>query len=586
MMSATTPRVLFPLWAKLGLLFGSLSAAMLGANGWVDLTRDRAHQLDAQRRSLRSIAVTLAGAIDGQAHASLLQDSDSERPVYARTMELLETGRGTSSDADWVGTCTRDADGHWHYAVDSDSAAPIPIGFPIFDGYAARNQAWDEDRVVFVSSLEDEWGVWRTAFAPIHDAEDRVTGLVEVVVDAHADELRAGWLVRTSILQVLAAILLSWVLSLAFAKYLGRNITHLTEAALAVARGDLDREIHVHSHDEIGALGRAFEQMVQGLREREHIRETFGRFVDKRVVERALADPEGLRLGGQQRRVTVLMSDLRGFTALAEEVGPEKLIQVLNRYFSRMGRIIDKHDGTLAEILGDGMVCFFGAPVLGDDDARRAVLCAIDLYRGLEKFNRFEKRNLQMGVGICTGDVIVGNIGSEQQMKYGVVGNAINLAARLESCTVGNQILIDDLTRDLIDDIAIGEALSLSVKGRRGALVAHPVRSVGESHMPAERDEEWKTVDAPAEWREVEGKQLSDQVHVAQFVGVSDRSIRLASDTLPDMRASVKINANLGDGRQLEEVYGTVSAVENGAMVLRVTSATDDERALLRQLLR
>lgn len=180
------------------------------------------------------------------------------------------------------------------------------------------------------------------------------------------------------------------------------------------------------------------------------IRATFGRYLSEDVVSTLLDSPDGLRLGGEKREVTVMMSDLRGFTLLSERRPPEEVVSMLNRYLEVMTEIILHHQGTIIEFLGDGILALFGAPVGRPDDPRRAVACALAMQLAMERVNAENRRRhfpeFKMGVGLNTGMVVAGNIGSDKRAKYGVVGSAINLTGRIESLTLGGQILISDAT--------------------------------------------------------------------------------------------------------------------------------------------
>src|SRR6266566_2093940 len=175
------------------------------------------------------------------------------------------------------------------------------------------------------------------------------------------------------------------------------------------------------------------------------IRETFGRYVSDDVVASLLDSPEGLKLGGELRRVTVMMSDLRGFTPLAERLTPEEAIRFLNDYLQTMVDLILRYRGTINEIMGDGILVIFGAPTAAPDDAERALACAVAMQQAMGGLNaRNRERGLpeiEMGIGVHTGEVIVGNIGSERRMKYAAVGSAVNLTGRIESYTTGGEIL-------------------------------------------------------------------------------------------------------------------------------------------------
>jgi adenylate cyclase len=181
------------------------------------------------------------------------------------------------------------------------------------------------------------------------------------------------------------------------------------------------------------------------------IKKTFGQYLSNDVVDRILQSPEGASLGGEKRVVTTLMSDLRGFTATAERLPAESVVGIINNYLEVMTDIIFKYQGTIEEFIGDGILAVFGAPLMRDDDAKRAVACAVEMQSAVEKVNRLNQDagypEVQMGIGINTGEVVVGNIGSSRRTKYGVLGSNVNLTFRIESYSMGGQVLISDSTR-------------------------------------------------------------------------------------------------------------------------------------------
>jgi class 3 adenylate cyclase/CHASE2 domain-containing sensor protein len=217
-------------------------------------------------------------------------------------------------------------------------------------------------------------------------------------------------------------------------------------------------------------------EKLRSLRQRDFIRDTFGRYLSNEVVEELLGSSEGLKMTGEMREITFLVSDLRGFTALTLKLSPREVIEIINRYFERMVDIIVKHRGTVNEFQGDGILTFFGAPLAADDDPERAVACAIEMQNALIDVNAEQRRlnlpELAMGIGLNTGDVVVGNIGSERRVSYGAVGSPINIAYRIESFTIGGQILISPSTYAKVQSI-------VQVRGTKEARlkgIDHPVR--------------------------------------------------------------------------------------------------------------
>ncbi len=181
------------------------------------------------------------------------------------------------------------------------------------------------------------------------------------------------------------------------------------------------------------------------------IRKVFGQYHSDEIAEMILESPGGASLGGEKRVVTVLLSDLRGFTPISERLSAENVVKMINIYLEVMTDVIFKYNGTIDEFLGDGILAVFGAPVLGKDDAQRAVACAVDMQSAMEEVNRRNREaglpEVEMGIGVNTGELVFGNMGSSKRTKFGVVGSHVNLVARIESYSVGGQILISESTR-------------------------------------------------------------------------------------------------------------------------------------------
>jgi class 3 adenylate cyclase len=200
------------------------------------------------------------------------------------------------------------------------------------------------------------------------------------------------------------------------------------------------------------------------------IKKTFGRYMSDEVVEKLLDSPDGLKLGGESLTVTIVMTDIRGFSAISEKLPPEAVVKMLNNYLSVMTDIIFKYSGTINEIIGDAILILFGAPIMRPDDADRALACALEMQLAMEKVNQcnreYNQPDLEMGIGINTGKVVAGNIGSDMRVKYAVVGSSVNLAGRVESFTVGGQILITESTLKATSlKVIIGGELSVPFKG-------------------------------------------------------------------------------------------------------------------------
>ncbi|MDR2468416.1 MAG: hypothetical protein LBD22_05595 [Spirochaetaceae bacterium] len=212
--------------------------------------------------------------------------------------------------------------------------------------------------------------------------------------------------------------------------------------------------------------------------------ETFGRYLSSEIVTTLLETPSAGALGGRKRNVTVMMSDLRGFTTMAETMDVHKVVAMLNHYFSVMSELIINYRGTVIEFLGDGILSVFGAPAETPNHADDAIACAIMMQNSMQEVNAWNKHNnypvLNMGAGINTGECIVGNIGSEKIMKYNVIGGHVNLCGRIESYTSGGQIYISENTRaNAKSELKINHYEHVHPKGLPAPITIYQVDGIG-----------------------------------------------------------------------------------------------------------
>jgi class 3 adenylate cyclase len=281
--------------------------------------------------------------------------------------------------------------------------------------------------------------------------------------------------------QVKLVILMGWVLlsvvgglcGVFFAAALARPILRLRDGVRQVGTGDFAVTVPEKGLKEVVHLAQSFnrlgEQLTDYIAKRDFIRDTFGRYVTQEVVKRIL-EANGLTLGGETREVSILMSDLRGFTALTADMQPEQVIVFLNRYLGKMIEILMDYRAVIDEIIGDGILAFFGAPEAQEDHPVRAVACALKMQQAMEEINVMNAADgmplLRMGVGVHTGTVVVGNIGSEKRTKYSVVGSPVNFTGRVEAVTVGGQVLISASTYDRVRDLVeVHGTIEVEMKG-------------------------------------------------------------------------------------------------------------------------
>lgn len=234
---------------------------------------------------------------------------------------------------------------------------------------------------------------------------------------------------------------------------------------------DLDARVYFKTEDEIGSLGKAFNSMVKGLKEKEFIKDTFKRYVAKPVVEKILKNPEILHLKGEKRTVSVLFVDMRGFTKYAESSPPEEVLETLNLYFDKIIDAIFEYEGTLDKFMGDCVMAVFGAPLDQENHYLRACKCALKIRDEVKKLNQTRiKENkpiLYSGIAINTGDAVAGNIGSEKRTEYTVIGDTVNIAFRLQQICHPEQVLISETVYQYIkNDANVSGSFETAIKGR------------------------------------------------------------------------------------------------------------------------
>ena len=425
-----------------------------------------------------------------EAQRTLDQESEDYRSVYTalrsiRKASELPTPLYTLTDYD---PATRRA----RVVVVSDADASLRPGVLLPLGpEAAQVLGWTfEDGFARSTPIYWKWNAerrqreqWMTAFAPI---VDRTGQTIAVVAVEHQGALFSYWFEALSMAVVLACVaggLMATVVGIGLAWHVTRPISALTGGVARVADGDLSLLLPVRSHDEVGRLTRAFNDMVEGLRQRDFIRNTFGRYVSPEVMQTLLESPEGLKFGGEKRDITVLMSDLRGYTQFAEQGDPMWVMESLNDYLARMTDIIIEYGGTINEFIGDGIFAVYGAPLPHRDHAERAAASALAMQRAMVEINRANAERggprFEMGIGINTGEAVVGNVGSEQRAKYAVVGAAVNLAARVEGCTVGGQIFLSPATYERIRDLVeVAAPVPVELKGIAEPLLLYELRGI------------------------------------------------------------------------------------------------------------
>jgi PAS domain S-box-containing protein len=343
------------------------------------------------------------------------------------------------------------------------------------------------------------------------------------------------------------------------------------------------------------------EEEVQRLAEQverrnRFIRDTFGRYLTDEVVAAVLESPTGLRIGGEKRKVTMMMADLRGFTSLSERLAPDRVVVILNRYLAAMVKIIKQYEGTIDEFIGDAIFVLFGAPIWREDDAQRAVACAVAMQLAMASVNEQNRQDdlpeVEMGIGVHTGQVVLGNIGSPERMKYGVVGSHVNLTSRIQSYTTGGQILISEITRKEVGPVVrIGKQLEVKAKGFEHPVTLAEVLGIGGRHKLFLRETPDLLVplaeEIPIRYAIVEGgHDLSGEIFKGHLTKVSAKAAAARLDNPAPILTDLKMRLIDTDGHEIPgtlyaKVVGTLPG-NSSSFAVRFTSMSPEIEAYLR----
>ena len=297
-----------------------------------------------------------------------------------------------------------------------------------------------------------------------------------LVLIAPGEELLAPivTVLRTYAVGLAACVIIIALLIKFITGRLAKSIHQVSEAAQDVAQGKYRKAPDQPGRDEICRLVESFNKMVDGLEERDRIRDTFGRYVDPAVAKRIMGRPEASLLGGTRREVAVLMTDVRDFTSLCESLEPEKTVDIINRYFSEVVEVVQRHNGIIVDFVGDAVLAFFDTMEDTPEQAAcRATNCALDIIESNRHFNlqALQKGDpeLETGIGVNSGEVVVGNMGSKARTKYGILGTPVNMTQRVQAVAKGGQVVITARVKELLEGrIETGEAQDVELKGLQG----------------------------------------------------------------------------------------------------------------------
>lgn len=276
---------------------------------------------------------------------------------------------------------------------------------------------------------------------------------------------------RRNVYITIIVLMLAVIIVYVFAKTLTGPVKRLVSASMEIKEGKYNIKLRPSSRDEIGKLTESFVEMGRGLEEREKMKEAFGKFVNKEIAEQAMKG--NLKLGGERKNATIFFSDIRSFTAISEKLLPEEVVEFLNEYMTAMVECVNKTYGVVDKFIGDAVMAVWGTPVSHGNDTENAVNGALMMRKALMKFNEGrggdKKPVIKIGCGINTGPVLAGQIGSHDRMEYTVIGDAVNLASRIEALNkpFSTDILISEASYEQVKDIFNVEPMrKITVKGK------------------------------------------------------------------------------------------------------------------------
>ncbi len=434
------------------------------------------------------------------------------------------------------------------------------------------------------------WGVLRLGFS--------MAKIVEEITQSKQElNKQIQWMIIKSVIMAIGFLLIGFIAVFMISARISKPLIELTASARKLATGDFSATINnIQYNDEVGVLATAFTDMAKNLeqsyeqlekynmslehlveerttelkRKNELIRQIFGRYITDEIVDTLLETESGLALGGDRREITILTSDLRGFTAQANVLPSEQVIKILNLYLGVMADVITEYNGTINQFLGDGILVFFGAPVHRNDDPERAIACAIAMQQAMKAVNddliAWEIAPLEMGIGINTGEVIVGNIGSEKRSHYSAIGNNVNLAYRIESYTIGGQIFISETTLHQVRDIVkIWSKQMVKPKGIKQETAVYEIEGItGKYNLSLDKKQEtFKKLKEkiPLIYSVIEEKHVDKQTIDGKITKLSANGAiikcQINRDSLPKLLINMKLNLTMPNSLG-EDIYAKV----------------------------
>jgi adenylate cyclase len=448
-------------------------------------------------RKVHSIASTAALMIDPATLAAITARGDEAKPQYAQIAQVLRKVRDANRRPDaWVdqiytlrpapedprvleyGVDTEESLEKEHHVGDVYRIGGVPLTIGLAGLHALDNQ------------LDHFIAGYDTGFAPIYDHSGRLIGELGVKLGwAPASQLGNVW--QYLLPPFAATLTLAILLGVLLARMITRPLDGLLATIEAIGRGNLNITAKASGPAEFVTMASALNTMTAGLRERQTIKQAFAGYVSQPVMDLIVRDGKVPELTGERRRITVLFADIRNFTSLAELMRPEETVEILAEFYERMIEAVGRNHGVINKFLGDGLMVIFGAPLDDPYQEEHAITAAIEMQQELrtlcEQWQSNGRHGFKMGIGINSGNAIVGNIGTRERMEYTALGDTVNVASRLQGATkeTGAEVLVSEPTYDAVRGIFEWKPLGeIQVRGRAGHICIYAVEGKSTQQSP------------------------------------------------------------------------------------------------------
>lgn len=428
-----------------------------------------------------SIAATTASQVNGNLLKEVQTQADEKTVAYQTVKKQLQEARVANRRKDvyvrYVYTL-RPSEEHQGYLEVVVDASKNPKTFsPVGELHLSKNIGGILENLNRAYSpkvyTHTVFGDFLTGFAPVYDDQGNYVATVGVDIEVENVVKRLNVLLYYGFFSLGISMGLAIFMAYYLAKRPAKFLRKINDAAFEIGAGNLDYQVQIKTNDEFGIVGDCINNMTKGLKERERLKVNFSRYVSQHVLDKIVMQKTEAKTEGVRKRITVLFSDIHEFTLLTEKLEPQEVVLRLNQYFSKMLNIIFKYDGTLDKFIGDGIMVNFGSLVDDPEQEKHGILTALEMQKALQELNdewrRQGKETLNMGIGVHTGDAIVGNIGSERRLEYTAIGDTVNVAARLEAETKRRKlsILVSHVTYEKVKDQFQFESLGqIELSGR------------------------------------------------------------------------------------------------------------------------